>query len=87
MFSLFNFRNIPDNYKILFLQGGGNGQFAAVPLNLMQLSDSRTADYVVTGAWSAKAAIEAEKYGKVNRVLPKQDFTGGEASSPSWKTF
>ncbi|KAM9330713.1 centrosomal protein of 78 kDa-like [Gastrophryne carolinensis] len=63
--------NIPDNYKVLFLQGGGSGQFSAVPLNLIGLKESRCADYVVTGAWSAKAAKEAEKYGTVNIVHPK----------------
>ncbi|KAG8455272.1 hypothetical protein GDO86_001466 [Hymenochirus boettgeri] len=63
--------DIPDNYKVLFLQGGGSGQFSAVPLNLIGLKESKTADYVVTGAWSAKAAKEAEKYGKVNIVHPK----------------
>lgn len=64
-------RNIPDNYKVLFLQGGGTGQFSAVPCNLMNLKPGQTADYIVTGCWSAKAAKEAEKYGKVNYVLPK----------------
>ncbi|KOC69904.1 putative phosphoserine aminotransferase, partial [Habropoda laboriosa] len=60
--------NVPDNYKILFMQGGGTGIFAAVPLNMMTTG---TADYIVTGSWSAKAAKEAAKYGKVNMVLPK----------------
>ena len=64
-------RNIPDNYKVLFLQGGGTGQFAAVPLNLMGRTEARCADYLVTGSWSAKAAKEAAKYGTVNMVLPK----------------
>jgi len=68
--------NIPDNYKVLFLQGGGNGQFAAVPLNLMNFKPGAKADYIVTGSWSAKAAKEAEKYGKVNYVLPQmKDYT------------
>ena len=59
------------------MQGGGNGQFSAVPLNLMNLKEGSTADYIVTGSWSAKAAKEADKYGKVNMVLPKQeDYTG-----------
>jgi len=62
---------IPDNYKVMFLQGGGTGQFAAVPLNLMATRPAKTADYIVTGSWSAKAATEAEKYGGVNLVLPK----------------
>ncbi|KAK2156519.1 hypothetical protein LSH36_211g02043 [Paralvinella palmiformis] len=69
--------NIPQNYKVLFMQGGGNGQFSAVPLNLMNLKEGSTADYIVTGSWSAKAAKEADKYGKVNMVLPKQeDYIG-----------
>jgi len=69
--SLRELMDIPDNYKVLFLQGGGTGQFAAVPLNLLGLKEACTADYIVTGSWSAKAAKEAEKYGKVNLVLPK----------------
>ncbi|XP_072939911.1 phosphoserine aminotransferase [Epargyreus clarus] len=63
--------NVPSNYKIIFLAGGGQGQFAAVALNL--IGRTGTADYVVTGAWSAKAAKEAKKYGKVNLVLPPTD--------------
>ncbi|KAJ8673930.1 hypothetical protein QAD02_005192 [Eretmocerus hayati] len=59
---------IPDNYKVLFMQGGGTGLFSAVPLNMMKTG---TADYIVTGTWSSKAAKEAAKYGKVNLVLPK----------------
>nr|XP_034955824.1 phosphoserine aminotransferase isoform X2 [Zootoca vivipara] len=62
---------MPDNYKVIFLQGGGSGQFSGVPLNLIGLKEARCADYVVTGAWSAKAAKEAEKYAKVNLVHPK----------------
>jgi len=58
--------DIPDNYKVLFLQGGATGQFAGVPLNLLNLKPGKTADYIVTGTWSAKAAKEAEKYGTVN---------------------
>lgn len=63
--------DIPDNYKILFMQGGGTGQFASIPLNL--ISRTGSADYIVTGTWSAKAAKEAAKYGKINMVLPKTD--------------
>ncbi len=68
---IYHFRNIPDNYKVLFLQGGGTGEMAAIPLNLMGLKENGVADYVVTGTWSQKAAKEAQKYGKVNMVLPK----------------
>ena len=57
---------IPDNYKVLFLQGGGRGQFAAVAMNL--LGKNAKADYIVTGQWSKSAVEEAEKLGKV-RVL------------------
>lgn len=71
--SLRELLHIPDNYKVLFLQGGGSGQFAAVPLNLLGLKPGHTADYLVTGAWSAKAAKEAEKFGKVNHVWDKQN--------------
>ena len=59
------------------MQGGGTGQFAAVAMNLIGLKDSRCADYLVTGTWSAKGAKEAEKYGKVNRVVPHTEtYTG-----------
>ncbi|MCI4392501.1 hypothetical protein PGIGA_G00146720 [Pangasianodon gigas] len=76
--------NIPENYKVLFLQGGGTGQFSAVPLNLIGLKEDRCADYIVTGTWSAKAAKEAEKYGKVNVVHPKADRYTGIPDSSSW---
>lgn len=68
--------NIPSNYQILLLQGGGTGQFAGVPLNLMHLCKKAkpdvqaNADYMITGSWSLKAAKEAEKYLKVNKVIP-----------------
>ncbi|MBQ8393059.1 MAG: 3-phosphoserine/phosphohydroxythreonine transaminase [Clostridia bacterium] len=55
--------NIPDNYKVLFLQGGASTQFAAVPLNLM--NKNKKADYVVSGQFSNKAYKEAQKYGDV----------------------
>ncbi len=51
---------IPQNYKVLFLQGGATGQFSAVPLNLLR--DKSSADYVNTGAWSKKAIAEAKRY-------------------------
>lgn len=57
---------IPDNYKVLFCHGGGRGQFSAVPLNL--LPAGKTADYIVTGAWSKAAAKEAENFGQVNTI-------------------
>lgn len=60
--------NVPSNYKIIFMQGGGTGQMATVPLNL--LPEGGTADYIVTGTWSEKAAKEAKKYGNVNVIKP-----------------
>jgi len=74
---------IPDNYKVIFMQGGGTGQFAAVPLNL--ISRTGKADYVVTGSWSAKAAKEAAKYGKVNQVIPKLDKYITIPEPSTWK--
>ncbi len=64
---------IPDNYKVLFLQGGASSQFAMVPLNLMNKSGK--ADYVVTGQWAKKAAKEAARYGNVNIVASSEDKT------------
>jgi phosphoserine aminotransferase len=69
----YSVRSIPDSYAVLFLQGGATGQFSAIPLNFLNLKPSQTADYLVTGYWSEKAAKEAEKYGKINWVVPKQD--------------
>ncbi len=65
--------HIPDNYKVLFLQGGASSQFAMVPLNLMK--GSKKADFVITGQWAKKAASEAEKFGTVNRVASSADKT------------
>ncbi|MBO5930339.1 MAG: 3-phosphoserine/phosphohydroxythreonine transaminase [Clostridia bacterium] len=65
--------HIPDNYKVLFLQGGASSQFAMIPLNLMK--KSKKAYYVITGQWSKKAAQEAEKYGSVNKVASSADKT------------
>ena len=64
--------NIPDNYKVLFLQGGASQQFAMIPMNLMK---NGVADYIVTGQWAKKAAAEAEKYGKVNIIASSADKT------------
>ena len=63
---------IPDNYKVLFIQGGGTLEFAMVPMNLMRHG---VADYIVTGQWAKKAAKEAEMYGKVNVVASSADKT------------
>lgn len=65
--------HIPDNYKVLFLQGGASSQFAMVPMNLMR--KSKKADYVITGQWAKKAASEAAKYGEVNKVASSDDKT------------
>lgn len=62
--------NIPDNYKVLFLQGGASQQFAMIPMNLMK---NKEADYIITGQWAKKAASEAAKYGKVNKVASSED--------------
>lgn len=78
-------RNIPENYKVIFLQGGGSAQFSAVPLNLIGLKGDRCADYFVTGTWSAKAAKEAEKYGRINIVHPNMgSYTSKHAQSSHW---
>ena len=63
---------VPDSHEVLLLQGGGTGQFAAIPLNLTSGKDD-VVDYLVTGTWSNKAAKEAEKYVTVNYVVPKKD--------------
>ena len=63
---------VPENYKVLFLQGGANLQFAMIPMNLMK---NRTADYIVTGQWSKKAYQEAGKYGKANKIASSEDKT------------
>ena len=64
---------IPDNYKVLFIQGGASTQFAMVPLNL--LSNSKKADYFCTGSWSKKAIAEAKRYGDINVVASSEDKT------------
>ena len=63
---------IPDNYKVLFMQGGASLQFAMIPMNLMK---NGVADYVITGQWAKKAWQEAQKYGKANAVATSADNT------------
>ena len=63
---------IPDNYKVLFLQGGAHLQFAMIPMNLMK---NRVADYIVTGQWAKKAFNEAAIYGKANKIATSEDKT------------
>jgi len=65
--------NIPENYKVLFLQGGASSQFAMVPMNLM--TKSNTADFVLTGQWATKAYQEAARYGTANVVASSKDKT------------
>ncbi|CAG8559979.1 9659_t:CDS:1 [Cetraspora pellucida] len=92
--------NIPDNYKILFMQGGGNTQFAVVVYNLLaakrhQIDDdleeefNPPLDYLITGSWSLKAAEEAKKlYNNVNIVFDAKKFYGSYGSIPpkeDWK--
>ena len=64
--------NIPDNYKVLFLQGGAHQQFAMIPMNLMK---NGVADYIVTGQWAKKAYQEAQKFGKANKIATSEDKT------------
>ncbi len=64
--------NIPDNYKVLFLQGGASQQFAMIPMNLMK---NGVADYIVTGQWAKKAYQEACLYGKANKIASSEDET------------
>ena len=64
--------DIPDNYKVLFLQGGASQQFAMIPMNLMK---NGVADYIVTGQWAKKAYQEACKYGKAVKIASSEDET------------
>ncbi len=64
---------IPDNYKVLFLQGGASSQFAMIPMNLM--TGSGKADFVLTGQWATKAYKEAARYGEANVVASSKDKT------------
>jgi len=64
--------HIPENYKVLFLQGGGSTQFAMVPMNLMK---NRVADYIITGQWAKKAWKEAKLYGTANAIASSEDKT------------
>lgn len=65
--------HVPDNYKVMFVQGGGSTQFAMVPMNLGV--NKKAADYIITGQWAKKAAAEAEKFIKVNKVGSSADKT------------
>lgn len=63
---------IPDNYKVLFLQGGAHLQFSMIPMNLMK---NRVADYIVTGQWAKRAWKEAAIFGKANKIADSEDQT------------
>ena len=65
--------NIPDNYHVLFLQGGASTQFAMIPLNLM--NKNNTADFLITGNWASKAQQEASRYGEARIVASSKDKT------------
>lgn len=83
--SLRRVMNIPDNYKVLFLQGGASSQFAMIPLNLM--NKNRKADFVITGQWAKKAYKEAARYGKANVVASSEDKTFSYIPSLDSSTF
>ncbi|MCR5525975.1 MAG: 3-phosphoserine/phosphohydroxythreonine transaminase [Lachnospiraceae bacterium] len=63
---------VPDNYKVLFLQGGAWTQFSAIPMNLMK---NKVADYIITGQWAKKAWQEAKKYGNAKAIASSEDKT------------
>ncbi len=65
--------NIPDNYKVLFLQGGASSQFCMVPMNLM--TKNKKADYIITGQWAKKAFKEASRYGDCKAIASSEDKT------------
>ena len=76
--------NIPDNYKVLFMQGGASTQFACVPLNLMK---SGKADYILSGQFSTKAYKEAQKYGDVQAVASSKEQNFSEIPVTTRETF
>src|SRR5690606_6928620 len=63
--------NIPDDYRVLFLQGGASSQFFSIPMNF--LSKDETADYLVTGSWSKKAVEQATRFGNVHIAATSKD--------------
>ena len=75
--------HIPDNYSVLFLQGGASTQFAVIPMNLLR--GRKTADYIRTGIWSDKAAEQARKYCEVNLAADAKDT--GYTSIPDFSTW
>ncbi len=77
--------SIPDNYKVLFLQGGASSQFAMIPMNLLR--GKTTADYINTGDWSKKAIAEAKRYCQVNIAASSEDSDFTSAPSQSQLTL
>jgi phosphoserine aminotransferase len=79
--------SVPDNYRILFLQGGGLGENAIVPMNLLgRKAQPATADFVITGSWTKKSAKEAAKYGNVNIAATAEDNKLSAIPDPaSWE--
>ena len=69
---LIDLMGIPENYEVLFVQGGASQQFAAIPMNLMK---NRVADYIVTGQWAKKAFQEAQNYGDAAKIATSEDKT------------
>lgn len=76
---------IPDNYKVLFMQGGASSQFSAIPLNLVGKDD--TVDVLVTGSWSKKAQGEMKKYCKVNVAAEAKEVYGAYKGIPAMDTW
>ncbi|CAF4318013.1 unnamed protein product, partial [Adineta steineri] len=77
--------SIPDSYAVLFLHDGASHQFRVIPEHFLNLKPSQTADYLVTGYWSERAAKAAEKIGKINLVIPKQDKYIDVPAENTWK--
>ena len=77
--------SIPDNYKVMFLQGGATLQFAMIPMNLM--TGSGKADYIVSGSWAKKAAKEAKKFGDVKIVASSEEDTFTYIPKPDKSEF
>ncbi|MCY7348860.1 MAG: 3-phosphoserine/phosphohydroxythreonine transaminase [Pyrinomonadaceae bacterium] len=77
--------NVPDNYRILFLQGGASLQFSVVPLNF--LGKDEAADYIVTGTWGVKAVKEAQRCGKVNTIFSTADSGFKSVPTPDALAF
>lgn len=77
--------HVPDNYKVMFLQGGGSSQFAMIPLNLG--NKNKKCDILITGQWAKKAAQEAEKYITVNKVASSADKTFSYIPKPDKSEF